>query len=188
MKQYIVLLFFVLALCCACSVRTPEVQVTGQKTALENQILGAYQQIEDDSYMVASTRSGTGDKKVVLADEKQKVLDAVQSRKFNNDDIVEFKQDGAVGENNQGFLVLRMLPRLDSDPEYRELVQQIVDEENRDRKIIYDRVLEINPDANKAGQEKVYAVFAKLNKDSSEKGTWIQLTDGTWTKKTSTIE
>ena len=188
MKQYIVLMFLILALCCSCSVRTPKVQFTGQKTALENQILGTYEQIEDDSYMVASTRSGTGDEKVALADEKKKVLEAVQSRKFNNDDIVEFKKDGAVGENYQGFLELRPLPKLESYPEYREFVQQIVDEENRDRKIIYDRVLEINPDANKAGQEKVYAVFAKLNRDSSEKGMWIQLTDGTWIEKTAKTE
>lgn len=166
-----------------CSIRAPEVQVTGEKTALENQVIGTYQQVADESWMIASTRAADSDQKVQMATEKKEVLDAVQNRKFNKDDIDEFKRDGALGENNQGFLELRRLARLDQDPEYRSLVVRIMNEENRDRKIIYDRVLELNPNAGRAGSAAVYAVFAKMNIEESAPGTWVQAEDGTWYRK-----
>jgi len=56
-------------------------------------------------------------------------------------------------------------------------------EENRDREIIYARVLQVNEAAAEAGPEKVYEIFAKLNQDTSEPGTWLQLAEGTWVKK-----
>ncbi|MCR4438615.1 MAG: DUF1318 domain-containing protein [bacterium] len=167
----------------SCSIRAPEVQVTGEKTALENQVIGTYQQVADESWMIASTRAADSDQKAQMATEKKEVLDAVQNRKFNKDDIDEFKRDGALGENNQGFLELRRLPRLDQDPEYRSLVVRIMNEENRDRKIIYDRVLELNPNAGRAGTAAVYAVFAKMNSEESVPGTWVQAEDGTWYRK-----
>ncbi|MBC7186716.1 MAG: DUF1318 domain-containing protein [Calditrichaeota bacterium] len=166
-----------------CSIRAPEVQVTGEKTALENQVIGTYQQVADESWMIASTRAADSDQKAQMATEKKEVLDAVQNRKFNKDDIDEFKRDGALGENNQGFLELRPSSRLDQDAEYRTLVVRIMNEENRDRKIIYDRVLELNPNAGRAGSAAVYAVFAKMNIEESAPGTWVQAEDGTWYRK-----
>ncbi len=166
-----------------CSVRAPEVQVTGEKTALENQIIGTYQQVADESWMIASTRAADSGQKAQMATEKKEVLDAVQNRKFNKDDIEEFKREGALGENNQGFLELRPLPRLEQDLEYRNLVVRIMSEENRDRKVIYDRVLELNPNAGRAGSAAVYAVFAKMNIEESAPGTWVQAEDGTWYRK-----
>jgi len=164
-------------------VRTPEVQVTGEKTALENQVIGTYQQVADESWMIASTRAADSGQKAQMAAEKKEVLEAVQNRKFNKDDIDEFKRDGALGENNQGFLELRPLARLEEDLEYRNLVVRIMNEENRDRKVIYDRVLELNPNAGRAGSAAVYAVFAKMNIEESAPGTWVQAEDGTWYRK-----
>ena len=100
---------------CGCSVRTPEVQVTGEKTALENQVIGTYEQMQDDSWMVASTRNARNRQQVVLSDEKDTFLEAKQNRAFNEDDVNEFKNDGALGENNLGMLELRPLARLVMD-------------------------------------------------------------------------
>ncbi len=183
MKTYGMAALVVASLAVGCSVRVPEVQVTGEKTALENQVIGTYQQVADESWMVASTRAADSGQKVQMATEKKEVLDALQNRRFNKDDIEEFKRDGALGENNQGFLELRPLPRLDEDPEYRSLVVRIMNEENRDRKIIYDRVLELNPNASRAGASAVYAVFAKMNIEEAAPGTWVQDEDGTWRRK-----
>jgi uncharacterized protein YdbL (DUF1318 family) len=133
--------------------------------------------------MVASTRAAQSGQPVKLSLEKKEVLEAVQNRKFNKDDIDEFKRDGALGENNEGFLELRPVARFDSDPDYRNLVTQIMEEENRDRRIIYDRVMEVNPAAGGAGVQKVYSIFAKLNRDDAEAGMWIQQPDGRWLQK-----
>jgi len=183
MSRRIIVWLIVGVLLAGCSVRTPEVQVTGEKTALENQVIGTYEQMQDDSWMVASTRSARNRQKVVLSDEKDKFFDARQNREFNQDDVNEFKTDGALGENNKGMLELRPLAKLDNDAEYQKLVTQIMEEENRDRKIMFDRVIQVNTAASEANAGDVYAVFAKLNREESAPGTWIQLPDGKWLKK-----
>lgn len=166
-----------------CSVRAPEVTVTGEKTALENQVIGTYELIEGDTWMIASTRGATQGTSQKMSVDKREVLEATQNRKFNKDDINEFKRDGVIGENSRGFLKIRETDHYNNDGKYKRTVDEIMAEENRDREIIYARVLQVNEDAAEAGQEKVYEIFAKLNHDTSEPGTWLQLPDGTWVKK-----
>ena len=55
-RKFILMVFLPLTLL-RCSVRAPELNVTGEKTALENQVLGTYQQIESDSWLIASSRA-----------------------------------------------------------------------------------------------------------------------------------
>ena len=90
-----------------CSVKAPEVNITGEKTALENQVIGTYQQIEQDVWTLTSVRSVNSTQKPKMSSEKKRVLEAVQGRKFNKDDIEEFLKNGLVGENNQGLLEIR---------------------------------------------------------------------------------
>jgi uncharacterized protein YdbL (DUF1318 family) len=166
-----------------CAVKAPEVRITGTRTALENQILGTYAQIQEDVWMVASVRSSEGGEEVVISEEKQRVLDAMQNREFNKDDVDEFKKDGCVGENNQGLLELRTSAKLEQDAEYNTLVQTIIWQENRDRKIIMDRVIELNEGIGPEAQPEVAAVFAKMNRDNARPGDWVQLPNGQWTRK-----
>lgn len=167
----------------ACTIHTPEMKFTGEKTALENQILGTYNQVHEDVWMVASVRAANPDSQITLSDEKRAVLSAIQNRDFNKDDIDEFKRDGAVGENAKGLLEIRPLPRLDSDPAYRKLAEDIVAEDNRDRQIIMLRIMDINPAVQATGVSEVEKVFAKLNRDSAKTGEWIQLPEGEWVRK-----
>jgi uncharacterized protein YdbL (DUF1318 family) len=185
MKTFNSILLFILFACITfnCSVRAPEVTVTGEKTALENQVIGTYELIEGDTWMIASTRGSTQSKSERLSVDKREVLEATQNRKFNKDDIDEFKRDGVLGENSSGFLEIRETERYRSDEKYKKIVDEILAEENRDREIIYTRVLQVNEAAAEAGQDKVYEIFARLNHDTSEPGTWLQLPDGTWVKK-----
>ncbi|MGH7596915.1 MAG: DUF1318 domain-containing protein [bacterium] len=167
----------------ACSIHTPEMKFTGEKTALENQILGTYNQVKEDVWMVASVRAASPDSQITLSDEKRAVLTAIQNREFNKDDIDEFKRDGAVGENSNGWLEIRPLPRLQKDPEYKKLVARIVAEDNRDRQIIMRRIIDINPSVQTTDSTEVEKVFAKLNRDSAKSGEWIQMPEGEWVKK-----
>jgi uncharacterized protein YdbL (DUF1318 family) len=173
-------LSFISLLAMQCSIKTPEVNITGEKTALENQVLGSYKQIESEAFVIASTRDFESDNRGRMSSQKQEVLAAVQNRKFNKDDIDEFKRDGVVGENNRGYLTILPTTRYETDDGYKKLVDQIVSEENHDRQVIYERVTSINQDATEAGEEKLSAIFAKLRYDNSEAGTKIQATDGSW--------
>lgn len=173
---------FILGLA-ACTIHAPEMKFTGEKTALENQILGTYNQVREDVWMVASVRAANPDSQITLSDEKRAVLTAIQNREFNKDDVDEFKRDGAIGENVHGLLEIRPLPRLQTDTNYRKLVEDIVAEENRDRQTIMQRIMEINSTAQATGVTEVEKVFAKLNRDSAKTGEWIQLPEGAWVRK-----
>ncbi len=166
-----------------CSVKAPEVTVTGEKTALENQVIGTYQQIEQDAWTLASVRSASPGQQPAIPREKKKVIEAIQGRKFNKDDVDEFKKAGLVGENNMGLLEIRNPARLEADPELKNRVTKIIESENNYRQIIMERIMLLNESAAKAGNENVARIFSKMNQDSSEPGTWIQRDDGTWVKK-----
>lgn len=166
-----------------CSIKAPEVKVTGEKTALEQEVVGAYHQMEEDTWMIASTRAEKGEGKVKISPEKRKVLEALQEQKFNKDDIDEFKRKKYVGENNQGFLEIRTSEELTNDLEKMNFVNEIVQEENNDREIIMGRVIELNDSLKKAVKRDVLTIFARMNQDNSPEGTWIQLPDGSWLKK-----
>ncbi len=181
----IAVFILLLALFAACSIRAPEVTVTGEKTALEREVLGTYSEIEmeADTWMVASTRAARGEGEVKISTEKQKVFEALQEQKYNKDDIDEFKGKGYIGENNQGFLEIRPSGELKGNPEKMKLISEIVQEENADRRIIMERIVELKDALKKADTKDVFYVFAQIKQKDSPGGTWIQEQDGKWVKK-----
>lgn len=182
-KIFLALLAIVLALLLSCSIKAPEVRVTGEKTALEREVVGTYHQMEEDTWMIASTRGGKAEKKFKVSPEKKKVLEALQEQKFNKDDVDEFKRKEYVGENSRGFLEIRPSKELAKDTEKTKLVEEIVQEENADREVIMNRVIELNSSLKKAVKKDVLAIFARMNQENSPKGTWIQTQDGKWRRK-----
>ncbi|MCX6639853.1 MAG: DUF1318 domain-containing protein [bacterium] len=165
-----------------CTIKTPEVSFTSERTALEKQILGSYRTIEEDAWMITSVRS-SDETDVVIPESKKKALLAFADRKYNADDVADFKQEGSVGENTAGKLTIRPTEKYNQDPQYRSLVDRVVADENNDRRIIMGRVVEINMAVNPLDSTEVQRVFAQMNQESSPSGTWIQQADGQWVKK-----
>ena len=162
-----------------CSIKAPEVSITGEKTALEEQVLGDYRQIESDTWVIASTRAaGSGSASGTKS--QQAVLNATLNRKFNKDEIDEFKQDQVLGENNQGYLEILTNEKYLNDAQYKQMVDQIFAEENRDRKIIYEQLVAAQNIESEEKTKEVYWIFTKQNFRDSQKGTKIQQQDGTW--------
>jgi hypothetical protein len=62
-------------------------------------------------------------------------------------------------------------------------VEEIMQEENADRQIIMERVVELNDALKRAVPRDVSAVFAKMYQDNSPAGTWIQRLDDSWIRK-----
>ena len=162
-----------------CSIKSPEFTITGQKTALEQQVLGSYQHLTDNAIVTTSARSaGDGTEKEGV--QQQVILQAVQNQKFNRDEINELKQEKVVGENNRGYLEILPTSKYEQDERYTTLVDKLVDEENRDRRIIYQRVLVMN---RLAREEETGSIFADMQIEQSAPGTMVQLHSGQWIEK-----
>ncbi len=94
--------------------------------------------------------------------------------------LLPFYSGGSVGENREGFIEARDEEKL-SLKERRDL-KALVDEENKDRRNLYQDVVR----ANKFDAERlkdVQKIFAAQWIEKSRTGWWIQDKDGKWTKK-----
>ncbi len=183
MRTIVIFLILTTLVYINCSVTTDEISISGDKTMLEEQVLGAFAEIESNTWVIASTRSVGGGQTQTMSAQRQNVLESVQNRKFNKDEIDEFKKEQVLGENNKGYLEILPTEKYESDSQYKRIIDQIVTEENQDRKVIYERILAINPSAAAADDEERNKIFAKLNIDNSPDGTLIQKSDGSWSGK-----
>lgn len=163
------------------------VTVIDQKTALENQILGSYEELGNEMVLLASVRSvdENGKLKPVIKTPpaKLKAIKAMQRMEFNRDDIQKFKGMGIAGENNDGFLNYFETEKTKKDTQFKVFSQTIINEENEDRKTILNRVIATNIRFSPEDLPKVKKVYANLNRDNALTGEKIQLEDGTWTLK-----
>ena len=179
------------ALClCGCIGRLVgiNVQFVGRQTALENQVLGAYKDLSTDLLSFASVRavdeSGQPKEPPPMTDSRRRVMQAMQSREFNRDDILHFKKLGCVGENNEGYLtIFKDHKALDGPNLDKQFVEAIVAEENSDRKVVMERVIDMNVELGDRDMPKVQRIFANLNRDNARRGDRIQLDDGKWATK-----
>jgi hypothetical protein len=164
-----------------------DVTVVDQKTALENQILGSYEELGNEMLLLASVRSvdETGKLKTVaeIPSGKKRAIRAMQRQEFNRDDIQSFKQTGVAGEGNEGLLVFFENQKTKEDKPFNSFVQAIIKEENEDRLIILNRTIATNEAFSDGDLPKVQKIFASLNRDSAKNGEKIQQENGAWTVK-----
>ncbi len=99
----------------------------------------------------------------------------------------QLKDQGFVGEGNDGRVVLRAKP-----PQVGDAETKLVQEENRDRETIMNgmakAILKLNkqePTSANLARVKPQAseTFASLRRDEAQPGWWIQLPDGSWKQK-----
>jgi hypothetical protein len=164
-----------------------DVTVVDQKTALENQILGSYEELGNEMLLLASVRSvdETGKLKTVaeIPSGKKRAIRAMQRQEFNRDDIQKFKRTGVAGEGNEGLLIFFENQKTKEDKQFNNFVQAILKEENEDRLIILNRTIATNEAFADGDLPKVQKIFASLNRDSAKNGEKIQQENGAWTVK-----
>ncbi len=159
-----------------CSIHAPEIRVTGERSALERQVLGSYQRFSEDLWMLGSYRS-PGDT-IRLAEERISLLKSVRRRQFNRDDRMRLLELGWVGEAADGMLVARPEAELSGDSDH-ELRERLLRQENEDRRRILARLLALNP----GSEDELRRIFAGIQRDESPKGAWIQDEGGRWRRK-----
>lgn len=156
-------------------------EVTTPRTALENQVMGSYKELDDDLILVSSVRAGGKQAKADLSPSKRRALDARQNQEFNRDDIDELKDKGVIGETAAGTVA--MLPKAGGDAKDQHLAQVLVAEENKDREDIWKRIIDANENLSAKDLPEVRRTYAKLQRDTAKSGQWVQDEGGNWVKK-----
>jgi uncharacterized protein YdbL (DUF1318 family) len=168
-----------------------EFEVTSQRTALERQILGSYQEIEEDLVLTSSVRAldENGQKKEVSVSLlQQEALRAKQNQDFNRDDIDELKNQAILGESYNGYLA--MVPESPAEPtaQQRHLAKILIREENSNRDIIWRRIIQINeeltpedlPSVRQTYRQKIYEESPEHHWFEGPKGQWLTKEDASW--------
>ena len=159
--------------------------VTGQRTALENQVMGSYRELDDDLILASSVRAVTANKRV-LSTSRQNGVDAKLNQQFNQDDLAELEELEILGESSNGVVVLLPTTVTHRPPSSRaqlELAKQIIAEENRDRASIWQRIIESNPNLAAKDLPQVRKTFATMRRQALMSGQWYQDDGGTWVRK-----
>jgi uncharacterized protein YdbL (DUF1318 family) len=174
-----------LALLTGCGGPLVGVTVVDERTALENQVLGTYQELNQQVMLVASVRyidpKGKLKQTQELPPGKKDVVRALQRVSFNKDDLNRYKSLGLIGENNEGGITLLEPEKV--EPADRAFVENLVKEENEDRLAIMSRIIETNETLSSTDLPRVHKMFAALNRDKALKGERIQLDSGKWIQK-----
>lgn len=173
-------IFFLLFFLTACTIRIPRVNITGELTDLEKQVLGSYKRLEMESRSLTSYSTSQFNQSASRADNNNPVLQALKNRQLDRAKIDSLKRLGIVGENNKGYLEIVDSSNISRTGEPESAVRQIVQRENSNRKVIRSRIVAMNAPANR---KQIEAVVAKIIIGKSAKGTWIQSENGNWVKK-----
>lgn len=159
-------------------------QITSQKTALEKQIMGSYDKLEDELLMISTVRgSSSTDQETSFS---EKALRARKNQKFNQDDIAELKDKGLLGERLDGTIAVVPAEHRPNgiSSEDLDLARKLAAEENRDRKAIWRGIIVENEALKQSDLEQVRRSYARTKREEAEPGTWIQNENGAWTQKT----
>lgn len=179
------LIVLILSILPACGGPLVGVTVVDERTALENQVLGTYQELNQQVMLVASVRYIDPQGKLKQTQElppgKKDVVRALQRVSFNKDDLNRYKSLGMVGENNEGGITLLTPEQV--DPANRAFVDNLIKEENEDRLAIMSRIIDTNETLSVKDLPRVHKMFAALNRDKALKGERIQLENGNWISK-----
>lgn len=160
------------------------VDVFDQKTALENQVLGSFDELSQDMHLAASVGDSTTEQSagagLVDPELTRSAIIAVQEREENRKSIDELKGLGLIGENKEGLLSLLLERNPDAGARQVELARRMVEEENGDRKTLSTWVVEYGQDLTRSDLPDVLRVLQLTILEDARPGDPIQREDGAW--------
>lgn len=201
LKVLTAVLFFMLVSCAVITVNIyfPEKDVKEAYKTLEKELMGTDKKMDEKKpagkpessirfELITSAyaqEAGLADKITEIVKKMPDVVSAYKEMGARIADIDRLRESGAIGEGNNGLLLVREGTLTPDD-------QKLADLENENRKTVMKgmakAIIRINrvPE-NEANLKQVMpqAVeqFASIRRDSAKKGWWIQDADGNWTKK-----
>ena len=169
------------------SIVPPAVNLTGEKTSVERQIVGDYEEIEKDAWAVSSVKTASGSAQsgggIMVGD--QELLSALKIREFHRAKIRLYKDAGAVGEDYNGLLAYRPLEKYEGNKAEKDILFEVIANENGARRTIFIRSLVVQG-KEKPGEEdvRIFArAFADEQSHNARKNDWIQEASGKWKRK-----
>jgi uncharacterized protein len=155
----------------------------GQKTVLERQLVGTYEEIDEDLALVASVRGGDAAHASQRGgDMRNKAVAARRRQLFNDDDITELKHLGCLGENLRGSLEARECAP-SKDPAVSARAQRMVAQDNQDRAAVIDLALALDASLTPADRPALEKIYAQIMRRQARPGEWIQDDSGAWKKR-----
>ena len=87
-----------------------QVEVKGSQRSLEEQVMGAFDQVGQEVYVLAGVRSvdpvsGAPKAPPPMTESESRALAARRRMEFNRDDVLSFKRQAVAGESSDGLLV-----------------------------------------------------------------------------------
>ena len=175
-----------LSLISGCVIAPPEIRLTGEKTLVENQIIGEYREIEDDAWAVSSVKTGVQRQQGArLLSGDDKFVEAMKIRELNAPLVRAYKNEGAVGESADGFLSYMKIDKYEKDREFRGALMTLIDDENRARRTVFERSL-ISAGTENPSQSDISLMGRKFAVDEQTRSLvndWIQGSNGQWQRK-----
>lgn len=169
-----------------CVIVAPDPVITGEKTVIENQIIGEYRELEKDAWTVSSVKTAAGKKNASgRMSGDPELFKYMKVREFHYDKIKEYKGEGALGEGNTGYIQYIETKRYESSPAEKKLLLTVIEEENRARKEIFSRSIALSRESGpeKGEMESFGKSFAEEQRGLAAKDEWIQENSGTWVRK-----
>lgn len=156
----------------------------GQPTALERQLLGAYEELDEELVQVSSVRGGPGLEDAPHESLQQHALRARSVQMFNADDVEALKAGGCVYETLKAELAPRPCSLLSSDPGAERRRLRVIDEENRARSVLIRWAAhevarrEGRAVASPAEITEVRAAYLRLLRETAQAGHLMEVAPG----------
>lgn len=110
------------------------------------------------------------------------MLSAIRGRILRRPAVQEFEQEGCLGENREGLLQNIKSDLCTGDRHLRDRAAYIVLVENRDRRNIYEQVIEA-AGLSRSNLNRVGEIFAQQIYRKAWAGTPLQMPDGSWERR-----
>lgn len=170
-----------------CVISSPKINLTGEKTVVERQIVGEYREIEKDSWVISSVKTtvqrsgGTG----TAASGDPELFLALKVRDFHLDKIRKYKDRGILGETSAGYVQYMKSDEIEKDKKGKDLLQTLMDNENGARKQIFTRTLFLAKNKQPSADEIAAfgKIFSQEQRAMAQKNDWVQDDAGRWVKK-----
>ena len=168
------------------SIVPPNVNMTGEKTVIERQIVGDYMELEKDAWTVSSVKTAVAKKSVSgkIAGDPE-LLKHIKVREFHSDKIKEYKTEGAIGETSTGLIKYMETNKYESSPAEKKILLILIEEENKARQEIFSRSVLVSKGSEPSrGEIDSFAkAFAEEQRGLASKDEWIQENSGKWIRK-----
>ncbi|MCB0221353.1 MAG: DUF1318 domain-containing protein [Chrysiogenetes bacterium] len=163
------------------------------RTALENQVLGEYEPLEEDLLLITSlpgSAGGAAAEQAVLAkstdprvsDAQARLVRILQVQQYNQDDLLRYLQQGWIGEKADGYVHLFTERVAEESARTREQLERFVKEANRDRSDLIAALIVISPSLSDSDRPETERLYGKRRIGRLGAGMWYQTPQGTWAR------